>query len=85
VLVHHADDVEFRTFNVRSRDVWNDTPCSMIFRSFCYPWGTMSALNGDKARFNRERRAKLARRERSQAIRRKLKDHTPPRAAGAQL
>jgi len=31
----------------------------------------MAALNGDKARFNRERRAKLARRERCQAIRRK--------------
>lgn len=51
----------------------------------CYPWGTMSALNGDKARFNRERRAKLARRERCQAIRRKLKDRTPPRATGTQL
>ena len=45
----------------------------------------MSAINGDKARFNRERRAKLSRRERSQAIRRKLKDRTPPRPAGAQL
>ena len=52
---------------------------------FCYPRGTMSALNGDKARFNRERRAKLARRERSQAIRRKLKDRTRPRATGTQL
>lgn len=45
----------------------------------------MSALNGDKARFNRERKAKLARRERSQAIRRKLNDRTPPRATGNHL
>jgi hypothetical protein len=45
----------------------------------------MSALNGDKARFNRERRAKLARRERSQAIRRKAKSLTPPRPTGSQL
>lgn len=68
-----------------SLDVWNDTLRPMIFRSFCYPWGIMSALNGDKARFNRERKAKLARRERSQAVRRKLKNHAPPRAAGTQL
>jgi hypothetical protein len=45
----------------------------------------MSALNGDKARFNRERKGKLARRERSQALRKKLKDHKPPRASGTQL
>jgi hypothetical protein len=32
----------------------------------------MSALNGDKSRFNRERKAKLARRERSQVLRQKL-------------
>ena len=69
----------------RNLDVWSDTVRAMGSRRFCYSWGTMSALNGDKARFNRERRAKLARRERSQAIRRKLKNHTPPRAAGTQL
>jgi hypothetical protein len=54
-------------------------------RRFCYSWGTMSALNGDKARFNRERKGKLARRERSQALRKKLKGDKPPRATGAQL
>jgi hypothetical protein len=32
----------------------------------------MSAINGDKARFHRERKGKLARRERSQALRREL-------------
>jgi len=45
----------------------------------------MSALNGDKARFNRERKGKLARRERSQALRKKLKSAAPPRANGTQL
>lgn len=69
----------------QSRAVRSDTLCPMGARKFWYSWGTMSALNGDKARFNRERRAKLARRERSQAIRRKLKDPTPPREAGTQL
>ena len=69
----------------RSLDVRSDTLCPMSARKFWYSWGTMSALNGDKARFNRERRAKLARRERSQAIRRKLKDPTLPREAGTQL
>jgi len=37
----------------------------------------MSAINGDKARFHRERKSKLARRERSQALRKKL---APPAA-----
>jgi len=32
----------------------------------------MSALNGDKARFHRQRKGKLARRESSQALRKKL-------------
>jgi hypothetical protein len=32
----------------------------------------MSALNGDKARFHRERKTKLARRERILALRKKL-------------
>lgn len=50
-----------------------------------YCWSTMSALNGDKARFNRERKSKLARRERSQALRKKLKGYTLPRATGTQL
>jgi hypothetical protein len=45
----------------------------------------MSALNGDKARFNRERKSKLARRERSQFLRKKLKGRTLPRATGTQL
>jgi len=45
----------------------------------------MSALNGDKARFNRERKSKLARRERSQVLRKKLKGGALPRATGTQL
>ncbi len=45
----------------------------------------MSAINGDKARFHRERKSKLARRERSQALRKKLKSPAPPRPTGAQL
>jgi hypothetical protein len=45
----------------------------------------MSAINGDKARFHRERKGKLARRERSQAIRKKLKSNATPRPTGAQL
>jgi hypothetical protein len=32
----------------------------------------MSAINGDKARFHRQRKLKLAKRERSQALRKKL-------------
>jgi hypothetical protein len=65
---------------VRKSTLWQMNPWR-----FCYPWGTMSAINGDKARFNRERKGKLARRERNQALRKKLKGHTPPRATGAQL
>jgi hypothetical protein len=47
----------------------------------------MSALNGDKARFHRERKSKLARRERSQALRKKITVDTrlPARPSGAQL
>jgi hypothetical protein len=45
----------------------------------------MSAINGDKARFNRERKGKLARRERSRAIRKKLAPETPVKPTGAQL
>ncbi|HTX33396.1 MAG TPA: hypothetical protein VME43_00180 [Bryobacteraceae bacterium] len=46
----------------------------------------MSAINGDKARFHRERKAKLARRERSQALRKKLTvPGTPAAPTGAQL
>lgn len=37
----------------------------------------MSAINGDKARFHRERKSKLARRERSRALRKKLAEGTP--------
>ena len=75
-----------RTFDCTAAfDACSDTVYPTAPRKFWYAWGTMSALNGDKARFNRERRAKLARRERSQAIRRKLRDRTPPRATGTQL
>jgi hypothetical protein len=45
----------------------------------------MSAINGDKARFHRERKSKLARRERSQALRKKIVARTPPRPSGGQL
>jgi hypothetical protein len=45
----------------------------------------MSAINGDKARFNRERKGKLARRERSKAIRQKLAPASPVKPTGAQL
>ena len=37
-----------------------------------YAWDTMSGINGDKARFNRVRKHKLALRERSQVIRKEL-------------
>jgi hypothetical protein len=45
----------------------------------------MSAFNGDKARFHRERKSKLARRERSQALRKKIAARAPARPGGAQL
>jgi hypothetical protein len=45
----------------------------------------MSAINGDKARFHRERKGKLARRERSRELRKKSKGLTPARPGGAQL
>jgi hypothetical protein len=45
----------------------------------------MSAFNGDKARFHRERKGKLARRERSQALRKKLIAPAPRRPDGRDL
>jgi len=46
----------------------------------------MSAFNGDKARFHRERKGKQARRERSRAIRKKpAAGNTPAKPTGAQL
>jgi hypothetical protein len=46
----------------------------------------MSAFNGDKARFHRERKGKLARRERSRALRKKIAaGAAPARPTGAQL
>jgi hypothetical protein len=59
---------------------WRATP-----PGFCYAWVTMSAINGDKARFHRERKSKLARRERSQALRKKLKASAPRRPDGRDL
>jgi hypothetical protein len=44
----------------------------------------MSAINGDKARFHRERKKKLAMRERSQALRKKLAN-APRRPDGRDL
>jgi len=54
-------------------------------QELCYPWGTMSAINGDKARFHRIRKGKLARRERSQALRRKLNLSSIKPPTGADL
>jgi len=46
----------------------------------------MSAINGDKARFHRERKGKLARRERSRLLRKKIVPAAAPVApTGAQL
>ena len=47
--------------------------------------GIMSAINGDKARFHRIRKARVARRERSQALRKKLAEATPRRPDGRDL
>jgi hypothetical protein len=40
----------------------------------------MSGINGDKARFHRQRKLKLAKRERSQALRKKLAEGAPAAA-----
>jgi len=45
----------------------------------------MSAFNGDKARFHRERKSKLARRVRSQVLRKKIAVQAPLRPGGGQL
>jgi hypothetical protein len=45
----------------------------------------MSAINGDKARFHRERKAKLARRERSKAIRLRIAADAAKRPDGRDL
>jgi hypothetical protein len=45
----------------------------------------MSQLNGDKARYYRKRNEKLARRERGQALRKKLIPRLPARPTGADL
>ncbi|MGA2146244.1 MAG: hypothetical protein ABSH49_14915 [Bryobacteraceae bacterium] len=52
---------------------------------FCYAWVTMSAINGDKARFHRERKGKLARRERSRTLRNKLTAPAAKRPDGRDL
>lgn len=41
----------------------------------------MSSINGDKARFHRKRKSRLALRERSQEMRKKLAVPTEPRGA----
>lgn len=52
----------------------------------CYPQVTMSAINGDKARFHRIRKSKLALRERSREMRKKIEAAKIPAApTGAQL
>jgi hypothetical protein len=47
----------------------------------------MSGINGDKARFHRERKAKLARRERSKQLRKEATPAptTPKRPTGGDL
>jgi hypothetical protein len=45
----------------------------------------MSAINGDKARFHRERKAKLARRERSQELRKAAAAAAAKRPNGGDL
>ena len=45
----------------------------------------MSGINGDKARFHRERKSKLARRERNQELRKKLVAKAPAKPGGGQL
>jgi hypothetical protein len=46
---------------------------------------TMSALNGDKARFNRQRKQKLAKRERNRELRKKLMTPAPRWPSGRDL
>jgi hypothetical protein len=45
----------------------------------------MSALNGDKARFNRQRKQKLAKRERTWELRKKLMGPAPRQPSGRDL
>jgi hypothetical protein len=45
----------------------------------CYSLLTMSAINGDKARFHRQRKHKLAKRERNRALRKKFETSSPTR------
>jgi hypothetical protein len=45
----------------------------------------MSAINGDKARFHRERKSKLARRERSKTLRKTLAAPAARRPDGRDL
>lgn len=45
----------------------------------------MSSINGDKARFHRERKSKLARRERSRILRKKLPTASEKRPTGGDL
>jgi hypothetical protein len=45
----------------------------------------MSALNGDKARFHRQRKQKLAKRERNRELRKKLMAPAPRRPSGRDL
>lgn len=45
----------------------------------------MSAINGDKARYNRIRKGKLALRERAQELRKKLTTSLVKRPTGADL
>ena len=51
----------------------------------CYAWVTMSAINGDKARFHRQRKHKLAKRERNRALRKKVAASSPRRPNGRDL
>jgi hypothetical protein len=45
----------------------------------------MSEINGDKARFHRQRKGRLARRERNQALRKKIAVRGAARPSGRDL
>ena len=50
---------------IRSTE-WRETPdCAVLSEQ---PGGTMSQFNGDKARFNRERKRNIQRRKRTKAL-----------------
>jgi hypothetical protein len=57
-----------RSWKLQRRPVHE--PSVAVPAEICYAWLTMSAINGDKARFQRERKHKVAKREPNRALRR---------------